>query len=382
MKDESRFRYARIILLLVVGVSVAIWVVLGRVRAGNQELAIENARATAVQRVTDDASQRMREALSANIAARALALSDTDEEVAILLAIEALNVLRPNDTLPHAVEHAIWQTLANSTAQTVAETGQSASANAGQLLSPDGHWVVAFNEHENIARLQDLTAVSDTIITLAQQAGAVTAVAFSPNSRWLAIGSRDDTAVLYDLNLADPADDVIRLGGHTLPITAVAFSPDGRWLVTASEDHTLRLYPMTLSNFKENAIVLQQQDGTDDTPEQAGHGTAVTAVAFNPDSTWLASAGQDKTVYLWSLPDAPQVHPIRLDAPDGVVHSLAFSAGGLLTAVNANNQSTIWNLNPDALKTRACALINRNLTPAEWETHLPELRYHETCPIQ
>ena len=369
-------------LILVAGLSIFVLFSLSRISKGNQVRATKSAVATAVQQMTIDASQRMREALAANIAARALDLSAADTDAAMLVAIEALNVLKPGDAVPHTVKHAFWQTLADGTVQ-VLTGGQSNQPATSPLLSPDEQWQAAFSANESVVRLQRLkvgqAGDSEASISLGQHAQAVTAVAFSPNSQWIATGSLDKTAVLYNLQQDDPANEPIRLTGHTQAITKLAFSPDARWLVTASDDHTLRLYPITQTDFADKEIVLEARAATEETPAQAGHGGGITAVAFSPDSGWLASAARDQTVRLWSLPDDPRQYAVVLAAPEGTVSALTFSPEGhWLTAVSGS-QSFIWNLDANDLKSHACAAVGRNLTPAEWSLHLPELRYHETC---
>ena len=64
--------------------------------------------------------------------------------------------------------------------------------------------------------------------------GGITAVAISPDNRWLVTGSSDKTARLWDLTAKDPAAAPIVLRGHERSINAVAISPDNRWLVTGS----------------------------------------------------------------------------------------------------------------------------------------------------
>ena len=54
-------------------------------------------------------------------------------------------------------------------------------------------------------------------------------------------GSEDKTARLWDLRAKDPAANPVVLRGHDGKVTAVAISPDNRWLVTGSADNTARL---------------------------------------------------------------------------------------------------------------------------------------------
>ncbi|KQC34683.1 WD40 repeat domain-containing protein [Frankia sp. ACN1ag] len=66
----------------------------------------------------------------------------------------------------------------------------------------------------------------------------VNAVALTLDGRTALTGSRDGTAIVWDLS--DPAHPVRRatLTGHDDTIFAVALTPDGRTALTGSADHT------------------------------------------------------------------------------------------------------------------------------------------------
>jgi WD40 repeat protein len=64
-------------------------------------------------------------------------------------------------------------------------------------------------------------------------------------------GSGDKTARLWDLTAKDPAAAPIVLRGHDRVITAVALSPDNRWLVTGSGDETARMWNLMLEELVE-----------------------------------------------------------------------------------------------------------------------------------
>ena len=66
----------------------------------------------------------------------------------------------------------------------------------------------------------------------------ISAMAISPDNHWLATGSSDNTARLWDLTAKDPAANPVVLRGHRGPIYAVAISPDDHWLATGSLDNT------------------------------------------------------------------------------------------------------------------------------------------------
>ncbi|MGH3886021.1 MAG: WD40 repeat domain-containing protein [Pseudonocardiaceae bacterium] len=121
--------------------------------------------------------------------------------------------------------------------------------------------------------------------------GGKYAVAISPDSHTLAVGSGDGSVRLYDISNAKEPIFLSSLTDHTGTVLGVVFSPDGRTLASSSNDSTVRLWDVTDPR---RPVALAPL---------TGHTDKVWGVAFSPDGRTLASGSLDSTVRLWDVTD-------------------------------------------------------------------------------
>ena len=107
-------------------------------------------------------------------------------------------------------------------------------------FSPDGKWLASAS-FDRTVKLSDSTT-GELLHTFDLHTGNVECVAFSPNGRRLASGGEDKTVRVWD---ATTGREVLGLRGHTDRCGCVAFSPDGRRLASASSDGTIRFWDAT-----------------------------------------------------------------------------------------------------------------------------------------
>lgn len=78
----------------------------------------------------------------------------------------------------------------------------------------------------------------------ASHCGEVTAVAFNPNAKQLASGSKDNSLVIWNFQKTIRA---YRFQAHTLAVTDVCFSPKDNIVASSSCDRYVRLYVPSVS---------------------------------------------------------------------------------------------------------------------------------------
>ena len=123
----------------------------------------------------------------------------------------------------------------------------------------------------------------------------IKSVAFSPDGKTLAAGSRDGRIALWD---SATGKELLYIEAHPNHGDAefnaspcIAFSPDGKTLATASTDKTIRLWdPATAKKLGQ----LESSDG------------GFHSLAFTPDGKKLISGSADTTVLIWDL-----VNPVK-----------------------------------------------------------------------
>jgi WD40 repeat protein len=143
------------------------------------------------------------------------------------------------------------------------------------------------------------------------------------------------------------------------------FSPDGRLLVAGTMSGELLLWDTRtwkrLHRWKAN-------DGQ------------TFSYRFTPDSRYVISGGTDGKAGLWDVRNPTDA--IIIDAARSGVNEVYVGASGdgrELVTVPQFGPPLRWDIAPDRLVRRACDIVRRSLTPAEWAAVLPDRGNEHTC---
>ncbi len=223
------------------------------------------------------------------------------------------------------------------------------------------------------------TPNGDELLRLRGRTRAVLAVAWSLDDQWIATGSKDKTAKIWN---AITGAERLTLAGHNDTIHAVAFARDGKVLATAGADGTARLWFVSsgqclhaLTHHTEEVLSLAfSPDGNllatgsadqsvrlwdTHTGRQvlvlSGHINGVTSVAFSPDgqrlvaaasgTTLYAGANRDFRVFFWDVASGRQL--LTLPTHDNAVYAAAFSRDGQrLVTASGDNTARVWTAFP------------------------------------
>ncbi len=123
---------------------------------------------------------------------------------------------------------------------------------------------------------------ANTLFICMGHSSRVTAVAWSPDGKYLASASYDKTVQIWNAN---NGSNLLTYKAHGARVNALSWSPDSKYLASASHDQTVQVWDAC------NGRTLHTYDH---------HHTRVYAVAWSPDGNLIASAGEDKIVQVWN----------------------------------------------------------------------------------
>jgi WD40 repeat protein/serine/threonine protein kinase len=220
-------------------------------------------------------------------------------------------------------EAILWNLKTGQSGMRFARQGSVASAQ----FSRDGRWI-ATGSWDTTAKIWD----AETGLVqrrLVGHEGFVNDVVFSPLGDRVATASDDRTAALWD---AATGQELVRLTGHRDRIRSVAFSPDGQRVVTASNDKTARIW---------DAETGRQLD------ELTAHDQAVLCAAYSADGRWVITGGEDNQALVWDVTGDQPAVIARLQGHSAAVTAVAFSPNGTrAVTVSQDHTAILWDPRP------------------------------------
>jgi WD40 repeat protein len=136
-------------------------------------------------------------------------------------------------------------------------------------------------------------------------------VTFSPDGETLAVASSVGVW-LYDTDDLQATPRLLE--GHRSPVQAIAYSPDSAYLASAGWDDTVRLWDMATGEVVHSL---------------RGHRSDVMALAFNDDNTRLLSGAYDNQAILWDVTTGEEL--ATLEGHEDGIEAVAIMGDTLIT---------------------------------------------------
>ncbi|MEE0266978.1 MAG: TIR domain-containing protein [Bacteroidales bacterium] len=302
---------------------------------------IEKAKVVSEKKAKDEAYEELF-ATKDTLAIKNLALQSTNRELnlknlslqeskSIILAENAMNRIQKGDYLG-ARRSALEAISLSYSPEAERALRQSWESNSGTLeghsdfvysvcWSPDGKYLASCSDDETI-KIWDAKSGKE-LKTLEGHYYDVNSVCWSPDGKYLASGSHDKTVKIWDAN---SGECILTFEGHSESVRSVCWSPYGKYLASGSWDNTVKIWDA--KSGKELKTL-------------EGHSVNVESVCWSPDGKYLASGLWNNTVIIWDAKSGKELK--TLEGHSDYVYSICWSPDGKYLASGSYDATVkIW----------------------------------------
>jgi len=280
------------------------------------------------------------ESLRLNTLSDSILQQNGDPELATLLSILAMKTY----PLPE-----VEQTLLQNFRQiyTVRSYTLPNWANGIVTFSPDGSLFLVAGGYDDLHRAFLVNVKTGEIVQeFVGHQDKVNAVAYSPDSRYIATGSWDHTARLWNANTGE---QLRVFEGHQQEVHSVAFSPDGTILLTGSLDGTVRFWD-TSTGREIKQLEIFQAENNDAL-------TSVLDAEFSPDGKLFAVVGANGTAQLRDTSTGNLIYWLTGHTAEVAVVAFSFD-GKLLITGSGDTTARIWDVETGTLRHQLASHIS------------------------
>lgn len=199
--------------------------------------------------------------------------SDAIHMVALAVSADGQTICAAQEGIPAKVQ--CWEA-ATGSQKTVFTLDQEVSKAA---FFPDGNLLIGLKN----GGLRKYELTGNQLDSWQPRNAILTALAFSNNGKWLAVGYEDNIALLWQLT----TNRLDSLRDHTGAINQIAFSNDNRFLLTSSDDRTAKVW--TVADYRLRFTL-------------KGHGASVVSAVFTENDKSILTASMDNTIRKWDFP--------------------------------------------------------------------------------
>ncbi|KAL1732396.1 WD40-repeat-containing domain protein [Schizophyllum commune] len=176
--------------------------------------------------------------------------------------------------------------------------------------------------------------------------GAVEGIAFTPNGRIMASSAMDGIIRMWDMRMPERSRKLNRWYSRA----SLAFSPDGKYVAMAS-----RLDNLMLWDLEHNRCIAKAEAQTRDCIGR------IRSMAYSPEGSYIACGTSCGAMWLWNLKTSLlfEAGSTTFETRNSAIVSVVFSPNGK-TVASISKDSTLQHWDTEALEEITCVAISSN----------------------